>query len=188
MKMFKKLMAVALAGVMALAVLTGCGTSVNEKEIIKIFNDSLKTAQASSIMKDKGIAIKEVKADSDVKAMAQKVAGILASDVKDNSTIKTQMAAKESDIMKALDDTQNEYTIGYTQKIKYDSKLYNSLDSGIDAISILMSSKTFNPVVPNGKYEHVKDAVSLIGFADVTINGVTYTIAVIKTPTQAVKA
>ena len=40
MKMFKKLMAVALAGVMALAVLTGCGTSVNEKEIIKIFNDT----------------------------------------------------------------------------------------------------------------------------------------------------
>lgn len=46
MKMFKKLMAVALAGVMALAVLTGCGTSVNEKEVIKIFNDTLKTEAA----------------------------------------------------------------------------------------------------------------------------------------------
>ena len=48
-----------------------------------------------------------------------------------------------------------------------------------------MNSVTFKPV---GKYEYAKDAVSLIGFADVTINGVTYTIAVIKTPTQAVKA
>ena len=48
-----------------------------------------------------------------------------------------------------------------------------------------MNSVTFKPV---GKYECAKDAVSLIGFADVTINGVTYTIAVIKTPTQAVKA
>lgn len=185
MKMFKKLMAVALAGVMALAVLTGCGTSVNEKEIIKIFNDSLKTAQASSIMQSKNIAIKEVKADGDMKVMAKKVADILASDVKEDSTIKTQMTAKVSDIYKALDDKQNEYVIGYTQKIKYDSKLYNTFDSGIDAISILMNSVTFKPV---GEYEYAKDAVSLIGFADVTINGVTYTIAVIKTPTQAVKA
>lgn len=188
MKMFKKLMAIALAGVMALAVLTGCGTSVNEKEIIKIFNDSLKTAQASSIMQSKNIAIKEVKADGDMKAMAKKVADILASDVKEDSTIKTQMTAKVSDIYKALDDKQNEYVIGYTQKIKYDSKLYNTFDSGIDAISILTNSATFNPVVKGGKYEYVKDAASLIGFADVTINGVTYTIAVIKTPTQAVKA
>ena len=31
MKMFKKLMAVALAGVMALVVLTGCAASVNKK-------------------------------------------------------------------------------------------------------------------------------------------------------------
>lgn len=188
MKMFKKLMAIALAGVMALAVLTGCGTSVNEKEIIKIFNDSLKTAQASSIMQSKNIAIKEVKADGDMKAMAKKVADILASDVKDDSTIRTQMIAKASDIYKALDDTQNEYVIGHTQKIKYDSKLYNTFDSGIDAISILTNSATFNRVVEGGKYEYVKDAASLIGFADVTINGVTYTIAVIKTPTQAVKA
>ena len=42
MKMFKKLMAIALAGVMALAVLTGCGSSLNEKEIIKQMNDQLK--------------------------------------------------------------------------------------------------------------------------------------------------
>ena len=35
----KKLMAVALAGVMALAVLTGCGTSLNGKELIKQMND-----------------------------------------------------------------------------------------------------------------------------------------------------
>ena len=96
------------------------------------------------------------------------------------------MDMKLSEFMEIyFDDKQNEYVIGYTQKIKYDSKLYNTFDSGIDAISILMNSVTFKPV---GKYEYAKDAVSLIGFADVTINGVTYTIAVIKTPTQAVKA
>ena len=66
MKMFKKLMAVALAGVMALAVLTGCGTSVNEKEIIKILNDTLKTAQAGEPMKEKYVKNQSVKYDSDM--------------------------------------------------------------------------------------------------------------------------
>ena len=46
MKMFKKLMAIALAGVMALAVLTGCGSSLNEKELIKQMNDELKYGAA----------------------------------------------------------------------------------------------------------------------------------------------
>ena len=41
MKMFKKLMAVALAGEIALTVLTGCGTSLNGKELIKQMNVQL---------------------------------------------------------------------------------------------------------------------------------------------------
>ena len=40
MKMFKKLMAVALAGVMALTVLTGCAGTVNEKDTIAYLNDT----------------------------------------------------------------------------------------------------------------------------------------------------
>ena len=39
MKMFKKLMAVALAGVMALVVLTGCAASVNKKELVALLSD-----------------------------------------------------------------------------------------------------------------------------------------------------
>ena len=73
MKMFKKLMAVALAGVMALAVLTGCGTSVNEKEVIKIFNDTLKTEAAVQALAKKDVKIASVKADSDMKTKAQRV-------------------------------------------------------------------------------------------------------------------
>lgn len=40
MKMFKKLMAVALAGVMALTVLTGCAGAVNKKDAIAYLNDT----------------------------------------------------------------------------------------------------------------------------------------------------
>lgn len=45
MKMFKKLMAVAVAGVMALTVLTGCaGNVVNKKDIVNTMNDAFKYA------------------------------------------------------------------------------------------------------------------------------------------------
>lgn len=183
MKMFKKLMAVALAGVMALAVLTGCGTSVNEKEIIKIFNDTLKTTAAEQAMTEKDVKIDSVKADSGMKEKAQSVAKIMATDVKEDSTWKTQLDAKWDEIEKAVagNDTTNQYMVGFTPKVKYDSKLYKTLDSGIDALSIIKNSKTINVSVD---YEAVDGAVSLIGFADTTINGVTYTVAVIKVPTQ----
>lgn len=186
MKMFKKLMAVALAGVMALAVLTGCGTSVNEKEVIKIFNDTLKTTAALEALDKKDVKIESVKADSDMKAKAQSVAKIMATDEK--TTWKEQFNAKMTEIQKAVagDDTTNEYMVGVAPKVKYDSKLYNTLDSGIDALSIIVNSMTFNSVKKNTEYEEIDGAVSLIGFADTTINGTTYTVAVIKIPTQKV--
>lgn len=43
MKMFKKLMAVALAGVMALTVLTGCAGTINKKEYFNVLSDVAKT-------------------------------------------------------------------------------------------------------------------------------------------------
>ena len=186
MKMFKKLMAVALAGVMALAVLTGCGTSVNEKEVIKIFNDTLKTTAALEALDKKDVKIESVKADSDMKAKAQSVAEIMATDEK--TTWKDQRDAKKTEIQKAVagDDTTNGYLVGFAPKVKYDSKLYNTLDSGIDALSIIKNSDTFNSAKLNPEYEAIDGAVSLIGFADATINGTTYTVAVIRTPTQKV--
>ena len=50
MKMFKKLMAVALAGVLALTVLTGCGSSVDRKEFVRFLNDSYKFEAGSGVM------------------------------------------------------------------------------------------------------------------------------------------
>ena len=50
MKMFKKLMAVALAGVLALTVLTGCGSSVDRKEFVRYLNDTFKFAIGSGVV------------------------------------------------------------------------------------------------------------------------------------------
>ena len=50
MKMFKKLMAVALAGVLALTVLTGCGSSVDRKEFVRYLNDNSKFLFGSGVI------------------------------------------------------------------------------------------------------------------------------------------
>ena len=50
MKMFKKLMAVALAGVLALTVLTGCGSSVDRKEFVRYLNDNVKFLVGSGMI------------------------------------------------------------------------------------------------------------------------------------------
>lgn len=41
MKLFKKLMAAALVGAMALTMLTGCGSTINKKEIVAVMEDRL---------------------------------------------------------------------------------------------------------------------------------------------------
>ena len=88
MKMFKKLMAVALAGVMALAVLTGCGSSVNEKEIISMINDIQKTPWVQNILDKNDLKATTYKAaDADVKQKTAAVAELVQKDVKKEDTI-----------------------------------------------------------------------------------------------------
>ena len=59
MKMFKKLMAVALAGVMALTVLTGCAGTINKKEYVNVLNDLMKEQGCTVEQGDSALA-KEV--------------------------------------------------------------------------------------------------------------------------------
>ena len=83
MKMFKKLMAVALAGVMALAVLTGCGSSLNEKELIKQMNDQLKYGAAFGSTRSTHYGqYKEFKADKEMGAKAVTIAKKVAEKAK----------------------------------------------------------------------------------------------------------
>ena len=59
MKMIKKLMAVALAGVMALTVLTGCAGTLNKKEYINILNDMKVLGQGVTIEQGDSALAKE---------------------------------------------------------------------------------------------------------------------------------
>lgn len=177
MKMFKKLMAIALAGVMALAVLTGCGTSLNEKEIIKQMNDDLKfgAAYGSTYYAQ----FKEFKADKEMGAKAVTIAKKVAEKAKTQAEIKTVL---ESDDVKSIlvgkDDT-NVYHVSYVKSISYGSKYYQTNKDSYDLTLI-----KFNETIHNDMHLEVKDAVVGVGFADATVGGSVYTIVVMKVPTQ----
>ena len=185
MKLFKRLLAVALAGMMALTVLTGC-SSVNEKEFVAILNDALKTPLAASYVAR--IGIKEFKAaDSDVNHKTAAVADIVRNaEVKEGEGMDEVLAAKHEDIKKVLvgENDTNMYFVSYATKVTYDSKLFQTFDDGLDVVEVFknMERNMFaNEELMDGR--EMKDATVLVGFTDVNVNGKTYTLVVMKAPT-----
>ena len=185
MKLFKRLMAVALAGMMALTVLTGC-SSVNEKEFVAILNDALKTPLAARYVERLGI--KEFKAaDSDVNHKTAAVADIVRNaEVKEGEGIDEVLAAKHEDIKKVLvgENDTNMYFVSYATKVTYGSKLFQTFDDGLDVVEVFthMDKNMFVNKELMTKRE-MKDATVLVGFTDVNVNGKTYTLVVMKAPT-----
>ena len=184
MKLFKRLMAVALAGMMALTVLTGC-SSVNEKEFVAILNDALKTPLVAPRVEE--IGIKEFKAaDSDVNHKTAAVADIVRNaEVNEGEGIDEVLEAKREAIKKVLvgqNDT-NVYFVSYATKVTYGSKLFQTFDDGLDVVEVIknMEHNTFAGEATADR--EVKDATVLVGFTDVNVNGKTYTLVVMKAPT-----
>ncbi len=191
MKMFKKLMAVALAGVMAMAVLTGCGSSLNEKEVIAVVNDAIKATVAGVVGEATGVE-KEITfkaADSELKDKTKAVAGIVEEKIGEKDTIDSILTNKKEAILDALagkdrKDT-NMYLVSYATKVKYDSKLFNTLNEGINALEIAQKigkNKVVHVSTEIGNYE--AKGTGMMAFQDVTVNGKTYTIVVMKVDTQ----
>lgn len=182
MKMFKKLMAIALAGVMALAVLTGCGTSLNEKELIKQMNDQLTyTSMVDPSFKN----YKEFKADKEMGAKAETIAKKVAEKAKTQAEIVTVLKSDDvKNILVGKDDT-NIYNVSYVKSVSYGSKYYKTNKDMVDLQVIDENAKEhFDSTALVGR--EVKDAVVGVGFADVTVGDSVYTIVVMKVPTQKV--
>lgn len=192
MKMFKKLMAIALAGVMALAVLTGCGSSLNEREIINILNDAAKSPMAKSAMADAGVTkdITFKAADSELNGKAKAVAGIVEENIGEKDTIESIFQNKEAAITKALigedKSDKNLYIVSYATKVKYDSKFMNTMKDALDIVEVF--SNMDKGVYACGMTEGVETTGDAwVAFKDVNVNGNTYTIVVMKMATKAAK-
>lgn len=182
MKMFKKLMAVALAGVMALAVLTGCGTSLNGKELIKQMNDQLTyTSMVDPSFKN----YKEFKADKEMDAKAETIAKKVAEKAKTQAEIVTVLKSDDvKNILVGKDDT-NIYEVSYVKSVSFGSKYYQTNKDMVD-LQVIDENATryYDSTALVGR--EVKDAVVGVGFADATVGGSVYTIVVMKVPTQKI--
>lgn len=192
MKMFKKLMAIALAGVMALAVLTGCGSSLNEREIINILNDAAKSPMAKSALAGKGVTadVTFKAADSELNGKAKAVAGIVEENIGEKDTIESIFQNKEAAIVKALigedKSDKNQYIVSYATKVKYDSKFMNTMKDALDIVEVFRNMG--NGVYACGMTEEFKTTGDAwVAFKDVNVNGNTYTIVVMKVATKAAK-
>ena len=169
MKMFKKLMAVALAGVMALVVLTGCASNaVSTKEIMANITDNNPVS-----IRGRSVTLKSAAEDDAVKVMqilqAYKAAHKDAEEDRD-------FAPCLPDIMEKLDIKEDEYVGISRVKIEtYQSKTIKEMQNAQIA-SALTAPQTLRP----GNFED--GAEGTISMKIDKIGDDTYIIAVIRVP------
>lgn len=185
MKMFKKLMAIALAGVMALAVLTGCGSSLNENELIKQMNDNLTIYSMTNSSSSYYKGFKEFKADKEMDAKAETIAKKVAEKAKTQAEIEAVLQSVDvKNILVGKDDT-NVYHVSYVKSVSFGSKYYKTNKDMVD-LGAIQSNATSHYDSTAHVGRETKDAVVGVGFADATVGGSVYTIVVMKVPTQKI--
>lgn len=145
MKMFKKLMAVALAGVMALTVLTGCAGTINKKEYVNVLNDLIKVSgkdytveQGSDKLAKEVLAKVEVYAENHNRGeMRTKTA--VAYDVLQDLTYRD---VDDADIIKAIvpDGAKDQYTLMWTQLNDYESKAFKNNESAVNVVKMAVGN------------------------------------------------
>lgn len=117
MKMFKKLMAVALAGVMALTVLTGCAGTVNKKDAIAYLNDTKALAEYDVKTIEAGDSALAKEALSKVKTYADNHANKYETEVKcaANALYSLYEGDDVAGIIKAIvpDKTEDAYYLAF---------------------------------------------------------------------------
>ena len=171
MKMAKKFLAVALAGVLALSVLTGCGDSANTKSIAEAMSDMVKvadiTVKEDTKLNDKAKAIVEALAGADAEPVA--LAGDEAAEP-DKGLTNPQKAK----IMEIMGDSYNKKFVWVSVT---ETKGYNTT---AQASNLLHGMMQINPSEDEDNWAKTW----YIGTTTVTKDGKTYRFAVI---TAAVK-
>ena len=154
MKMFKKLMAVALAGVMALVVLTGCASNVvNKKEIIAQLNDSMRGTVTYSEDKtdkaDKVIALAKKAYDETAKDKQKDFDPNVALFGRNNTNV--EPVKKELGV---TNETKDQYIVRIAKINEYNSEYYKKHNT-----NMLMMDASYVPL--NGSAYGNKATVSM---------------------------
>ena len=156
MKMFKKLMAVALAGVMALVVLTGCAASVNKKELVALLSDM-------STFDGYKVEYKETSKDQANKVieLVQKAYNDTKDEDKANFNPMDALCDEEAndyydrypEVKKALgvdDKTEDKYSFAIVELKKYSSQYNQDHATTILAEDVMRARKPLNKKTARG--------------------------------------
>lgn len=159
MKMAKKLLAVVLAGVLALSVLTGCGGAVSTKAIAEAMSD---------VSKDEGFVYE---ADPELNEKARQIAEMIRTKGKGNGS------GNEKDIYdKIMAIMGPDYADKYVWIAETTTKGCNVMTQASNLLEDVNRDSNINSKVAKGKSPA---NVRSIGTVPITENGVDYLFAVI---------
>ena len=165
MKLFKKLMAVALAGAMALTVLTGCGGALNKADLIELLNDFM---QGKVTFTDAGAK----QADAVIELLQTKYDKASDEEKKTFDPRKALFGENEAEkeLRGALGISETEkdtYSIGIGQVKNYNSQYAKENQTAILYISMIESGR--NMIVLSGSdmvSDHATISVDYVTFGD----------------------
>ena len=169
MKMAKKLLAVVLAGVLALSVLTGCGGAVSAKTIAEAMSDKTIAEAMSDVSKDEGFVYE---ADPELNEKARQIAEMIRTKGKGNDS------GKKTDIYGEImrNIMGDDYADKYVWIAATTTKGNNVMTQASNLLEDVDADSNINSAVADDKSPA---KVRSIGTAPITMNGVDYLFAVI---------
>ena len=168
MKMAKKLLAVILAGVLALSVLTGCSDAVSTKAIAEAMSDKTIAEAMSDVSKDEGFVYE---ADPKLNEKARRIAAITVEGEEGNSSgNKTDIYGEIMKIMGREYDNKYVWIAATTTKGNNVTTQAENLLEDVDIDSNINGAVADDTSPAN---------VRSIGTAPITVNGVDYLFAAI---------
>ena len=162
MKMAKKLLAVVLAGVLAVSLLTGCGGAVSTKAIAEAMSDTTIAEAMSDKSKEDGVVYR---ADPELDGKAKLIADLINDPGKEKYIYEG--------IMKIMGE---DYADKYVWIAATTTKGNNVMTQASNLLEDVDIDSNINGAVADGKSPA---NVRCIGTAPVTLNGVDYRFAVI---------
>ena len=192
MKLLKKIVAITLAGVLTMALLTGCASTTAQKpvdknaELIAAMNDSLRSPMTKGLNREE---VREYKADPATNDVARAAAEMLTAQAKTEAALKTfwednlwDTAEMRAKFIKA--DDHNIYQIAYVKNVTYSSTIFKALEQ-------IGKLKELNDhmcnIYPEDYYQVASDVTALVGIADLKLDEDVYTIVVIQYPAMRVE-
>ena len=165
MKMAKKLLAVVLAGVLAVSLLTGCGGAVSTKAIAEAMSDTTIAEAMSDKSKEDGVVYR---ADPELDGKAKLIADLI------NNPRKETYIYEE--IMKIMGPGYADKYVWIAETTTEDANVMTQASNLLEDLEDVDIDSNINGAVPKGK-SPANDRS--IGTVTTTMNGVDYCFAVI---------